>query len=187
MPFPPESAAESLLRAHIRLWPDALHARAISRLWNLLMRSQPCRDRLAELEGKRVAITLTDTGSQWAFRIRDGRIHALAARAGWDVRIRGPARSLIRLGLGREEADTLFFNRRIIMEGETATGVHLKNFLDTLEFDWEAHHRVIAAALPGPLRDPCRELLTRLRPEERVTRWAKRSFRARDGDPGQVP
>ena len=39
----------------------------------------------------------------------------------------------------REDPDTLFFNRRLCIEGDTATGVHVKNLLDALEYDWESH------------------------------------------------
>jgi predicted lipid carrier protein YhbT len=41
----------------------------------------------------------------------------------------------------REDPDTLFFHRRLCIEGETETGLHVKNLLDALEYDWQAHFR----------------------------------------------
>lgn len=185
MLFLPAPALENLFRLHLRLWPDALHSRAIRHLWNVLMKSQPSRARLTELEGKRIAIGLTDTGNHLAFRIRNGGIHPLTSRAGWDVRIRGSTANLTRLALGREDADTLFFTRRVTMEGETAAGVCLKNLLDSLEFDWEAPHQAITARLPTPLRKPGRRLLHRLSPEERLASLIKGTFRGPDRGSGE--
>ena len=42
------------------------------------------------------------------------------------------------------------FNRRLSIEGDTETGLYVKNLLDSLEFDWEAHVR---AVLARPLAD----------------------------------
>ncbi|MFB6261882.1 MAG: SCP2 sterol-binding domain-containing protein, partial [Thiohalorhabdaceae bacterium] len=70
----------------------------------------------------------------------------------------------LRLALGVEDADTLFFNRRLAMEGDTATGVYLKNFLDALEVDWDAHRAAVEAALPAPVRIPARKVMARAEP-----------------------
>jgi predicted lipid carrier protein YhbT len=54
------------------------------------------------------------------------------------------------LATRREDPDTLFFSRRLCIEGDTETGVHVKNLLDALDYDWEAHFRdVLGAALGG--------------------------------------
>ena len=49
------------------------------------------------------------------------------------VRISGDVKTFLMLATRREDADSLFFRRLLRMEGETATGLHLKNFLDTLD------------------------------------------------------
>ncbi|MEE8428093.1 MAG: SCP2 sterol-binding domain-containing protein, partial [Gammaproteobacteria bacterium] len=35
----------------------------------------------------------------------------------------------------REDSDTLFFQRRLRMEGDTELGLEIKNFLDSLDAD----------------------------------------------------
>ncbi|MEW8013567.1 MAG: SCP2 sterol-binding domain-containing protein [Candidatus Sedimenticola endophacoides] len=39
------------------------------------------------------------------------------------------------LATRREDADTLFFNRRLRLGGDTELGLYVKNFLDALELD----------------------------------------------------
>lgn len=52
-----------------------------------------------------------------------------------DVTIRGDLKSFILLASQREDPDTLFFQRDLVIEGDTDLGLHLKNLLDA--FDWE--------------------------------------------------
>ena len=53
------------------------------------------------------------------------------------------------LATRREDPDTLFFNRRLAIEGDTETGLYVKNMLDALEFDWEAHLQAVLGPGPG--------------------------------------
>lgn len=50
-----------------------------------------------------------------------------------DVTIRAQARDFLALAMRREDPDTLFFTRRIVIEGDTALGLELKNALDALQ------------------------------------------------------
>lgn len=50
-----------------------------------------------------------------------------------DVTIRAAARDYLALALRREDPDTLFFTRRIVIEGDTALGLEIKNALDGLQ------------------------------------------------------
>jgi hypothetical protein len=54
------------------------------------------------------------------------------------------------LATRREDPDTLFFNRRLCIEGDTETGLHVKNLLDALEYDWESHFSAVLGAPIGP-------------------------------------
>ena len=49
-----------------------------------------------------------------------------------DVTIRAKLEDYVALALRREDPDSLFFTRRIVIEGDTALGVALKNALDSL-------------------------------------------------------
>lgn len=57
------------------------------------------------------------------------------------LRVSAPAAVLWRLAAGAEDPDTLFFERALVMEGDTEFGLLLKNTLDA-----------IGPLLPAPLR-----------------------------------
>ena len=49
-----------------------------------------------------------------------------------DVTIRASLRDYLALALRREDPDTLFFSRRLVIEGDTELGLEIKNALDAL-------------------------------------------------------
>ncbi|HVB48559.1 MAG TPA: SCP2 sterol-binding domain-containing protein [Burkholderiales bacterium] len=86
---------------------------------------EPLGGRVVRLEvsdaGAGVSLTLGARG----FRAADG--HA-------DVTIRAALRDFLSLALRREDPDTLFFTRRLVIEGDTELGLVAKNALDAV--DW---------------------------------------------------
>lgn len=124
----------------LRLIPDGVHALVLAQVLSHLLRGQPLAARLCELDGKVVAIDITDVPCRLSFLIRHGRLHAAAGMPA-DVHVRGYLNDFWLLASRREDPDTLFFHRRLCIEGETETGLHVKNLLDSLEYDWEAHFR----------------------------------------------
>lgn len=135
----------------LRTLPDGLHIEFLSRLFNHLLRGQDLAVQLHGLEGKRIVIAITDTATELRFHIRNGRLRACPVGRGSepDVCIRGRLEDFWLLATGREDPDTLFFERRLGLEGETEAGLYLKNMLDALEFDWEAHLRAVLGPGPG--------------------------------------
>jgi len=83
-----------------------------------------------ELESPRLGVTVSLNGKIF-----------LPARGVPDVTIRAKPRDYLSLALRREDPDTLFFTRRLVMEGDTDLGLSVKNALDAVDWD----------ALPAPL------------------------------------
>ena len=133
----------------LRLIPDAVHAELFARVFNHLLRGQRLAARLPEINGKSVCIHIRDAASELHFRIDEGQLRpAGPGRA--DVRISGKVEDFWQLATRSEDPDTLFFSRRLCIEGDTETGVHIKNLLDALDYDWEAHFRdVLGETLGG--------------------------------------
>lgn len=134
----------------LRLLPDLMHSELLARLFSHLLKGQSLTEQLAELEGKRLDIVITDTGNTLHFLIRQGGISRASGRQ-CDVRIKGRLEEFWLLASRAEDPDTLFFHRRLAIEGDTATGLHIKNMLDSLEFDWRAHVDAVAGARLAPL------------------------------------
>ncbi len=144
------SAAVGALRLPLRLLPDALHALVFARAFNHLMRGQTLVRRLPALDGKVVRIEVSDVPNRIDFAIRGERLLAVRGQAP-DVTIRGPLADFWKLATRAEDPDTLFFQRRLSIEGDTETGLHVKNLLDALDYDIEAHVRaVLGQRLSGP-------------------------------------
>jgi predicted lipid carrier protein YhbT len=49
-----------------------------------------------------------------------------------DVTVRASLNDYLALALRREDPDSLFFSRRLVIEGDTALGLAVKNALDSL-------------------------------------------------------
>jgi len=102
------------------------------------------------LLGRIVSIQVSDAGL-------DGRISLTSVgflpvlRSPPEVAIRACAWDYYRLARRLEDPDTLFFSRRLTIEGDTELGLLVKNLLDAM--DW--------SHLPGPL-GPAIERLRRL-------------------------
>jgi predicted lipid carrier protein YhbT len=134
----------------LRLIPDAVHTELFTRVFNHLLRGQPLAARLPEIDGKSVCIHIQDAATELHFRIEQGRLRP-AAPGRADVRISGKVEDYWQLATRREDPDTLFFSRRLCIEGDTETGLHVKNLLDALDYDWEAHFRDVLGASLGAM------------------------------------
>ena len=99
------------------------------------------RDALAELDGKSFRIVVRDASVAVAFRLHGMRFAPLPATAPADVTFTATAADLLRMATRRTDPDTLFFERRLAIEGDTETGLKLKNLLDAVELPrWLAGH-----------------------------------------------
>lgn len=100
---------------------------------------------LRELEGRVLGIDVVDLDLQFTVRVASDqlRITPLAeGEAQPEARVRGTLTDLLLLASRLEDADTLFFQRRLGLTGDTALGLTARNLLDQL--DW--------AQVPLPLR-----------------------------------
>jgi len=122
----------------MRLIPDSLHSEIVARACNHLMRGQGLEDRLKDLEGKSLCIQVTDIPFTLGFTIINSRLHRSHSDH-WDSRISGELADFWLLASRAEDPDTLFFNRRLNIEGNTEVSLTIKNLLDALDFDWHAH------------------------------------------------
>lgn len=110
------------------------------------------RDTFAPLAGKSFAICVLDAGLTLRFAYDGRRFTSLAGVAPVDSTISASTRDFIALLTREEDPDTLFFSRRLRMEGDTELGLLVKNTLDSIDFS--AFHPSRLAALFGPRTAP---------------------------------
>lgn len=107
--------------------------------------------------GIAIGLALGDRGFRVASRASNAGSGALAEGAAPEIRIVATSRDFIRLAAREVDADTLFFNRRLIIQGETELALIVRNAIDAIDFS--------ATRSGTVLHDVLRRVARRLAPE----------------------
>ncbi len=129
-----------LARLAARL-PQQPPAFALATALNLALGRILPRDQLEPLTGRHLRMCVTDAGLTLDFGLTANGFRHVAATGKPDLIISATVRDYLALALREEDADTLFFNRRLLMEGDTDLGLLVKNTLDAVDWDalWRRH------------------------------------------------
>lgn len=106
---------------------------ALATALNLLLRRKLPAELFERLARREIAVQVRGSRVGATFRIR-GR-HFVPARPTGEpyLRFTASARDFARLAAREEDPDTLFFNRRLVVEGDTEAALLVKNALDCVE------------------------------------------------------
>lgn len=85
------------------------------------------------LYGKTFLMQIEDLGLALSFICDQGKFKPIAKKLDADVRLSASAMDFFQLASGMEDADTLFFRRRLKMEGDTELGIAVKYWIDASE------------------------------------------------------
>ena len=100
---------------------------------NLALAKSLAPDVTQMLLGKKLRLRVTD--AQWTFDFAwlNGRFVASQNPGEADLTISASAYDFVLLARRQEDPDTLFFSRRLSMEGDTELGLLVKNTMDAIE------------------------------------------------------
>ncbi len=115
---------------HMPTWPPSF---ILTRVLNLVLGKLINHGDLRELYGKQFAINVTDIGLHFYFTLQKEGFLATNGNRIMDLTISAHAHEFYLLAMRKEDPDTLFFNRRLIVEGDTELGLVVKNTLDSIE------------------------------------------------------
>ncbi len=87
------------------------------------------------LEGRYLKVLVKDLNIGWSITLRNSLVEVERADGDADVTISGDAREFALLVSRQEDPDTLFFQRRLTIEGDTELGLEVKNILDALDHE----------------------------------------------------
>ena len=119
----------------LRLLPEAPPAHMLALALNAgICFGLVSRSALDPLSGKTVSLETSDLGTRVRVAYDGNRFKAYGGSAPTDVTIRSTVSGFLALALRREDPDTLFFTRRLVMTGDTELGLVVKNVLDAI--DW---------------------------------------------------
>lgn len=142
--MPPATLSRTLLRllppparlaAPLGLLPDSIWRRGSERVIGHVMAEPLAAGALDDLAGRRIGVEVTDLGLRWVICVDARRIVVLGPHAPAESTVRGSATDLLLLASRLEDADTLFFQRRLQLTGDVELGLTVRNLLDQLP--WE--------------------------------------------------
>ena len=125
-----------------RLIPYGVQKQVLTLVLNQAFREPLQHGELDFLEGAKVRIKVTDLCIDWLISVGSSHFTPIERELEDDVCISGESKDFILLATRQADPDTLFFQRRIRIEGDTELGLGVKNTMDSM--DWED--------LPMPLR-----------------------------------
>jgi len=87
------------------------------------------------LQDKWLQININDMGLVFFLSFADDKLVLSNKISQADVCFSGDAKEFILLAGRSEDPDTLFFQRRLVIEGDTELGLYIKNSIDGIDFD----------------------------------------------------
>ncbi|ALK34604.1 ubiquinone anaerobic biosynthesis accessory factor UbiT [Burkholderia plantarii] len=126
------------LRRGLALLPVRPPATVLCLLLDRHLLPQLDGDARTRIAGRRFVIEVSDLGIAIGLTLGDGGFRVASATSGAspapEIRIAATSRDFIRLAAREVDADTLFFNRRLIIQGETELALIVRNAIDAIDF-----------------------------------------------------
>ena len=102
---------------------------------NRIFRDDIDEGELDFLQDKIIQITIEDANIEFRFTLNQQRLMPANNSHAPDLTLKGTIYNYMLLASRREDTDTLFFSRRLHMQGDTELGLYVKNFLDGMDMD----------------------------------------------------
>ncbi|MEE8429224.1 MAG: SCP2 sterol-binding domain-containing protein [Gammaproteobacteria bacterium] len=115
--------------------PGIIQSTLFTKVANAILAFPIKNGELDFLRHRTISIQAQDAGVRIAITIINNKLAASPIGTRHDLSIQGNLYDLLLLISRREDSDTLFFQRRLRMEGDTELGLEIKNFLDSLDAD----------------------------------------------------
>lgn len=117
----------------LRVLPRSTQKRLLERAMAKVLAAPMADGTLDFMAGRRLGIEVSDLGLRWVVELQGQQLVVVDAPA--EATVRGTATDLLLLAGRLEDADTLFFQRRLVLTGDVELGLTARNLLDRLP--WE--------------------------------------------------
>ncbi|NQZ94529.1 MAG: SCP2 domain-containing protein [Moritella sp.] len=124
-----------LLAIPAKVLPFSLQEKVLSLVLNRVFAEALAEDEFEFLEQKWLQVEITDLGINWFISCLDNKLVIAPNAASVDVSFKGNINELVLITARKEDPDTLFFQRRLKIEGDTELGLEVKNMLDSFDLD----------------------------------------------------
>ena len=133
----------ALLAKPLLLIPGRVHATVISNVLSQLFARQIADGDLEFMTGRYLRVEVMDAGIRFDLSFDGRRLRDASNVNSPDLILRGNVYDFLLLAARKEDSDTLFFQRRLKIEGDTDMGLEIKNFLDAIETESLPYHQVM--------------------------------------------
>jgi predicted lipid carrier protein YhbT len=130
----PELTIPSALTRLLTRLPATPPTYVLAATLNQLVRRGVLPADMSLLAGRRFEVRILDAGMSLRFAADDRGFKVDHSSDEADLRFSANAADFARMMLREEDPDTLFFNRKLMIEGDTELGLIVKNLLDSV--DW---------------------------------------------------
>lgn len=133
--------AALILRAPLQLLPSAIQNKALLEGLKSVFKEALVDGDFEFLEDKWLKVNVRDLDLSWYISYENEQLIVADNAVEEDVSFSGNLNDLVLIAGRKEDPDTLFFQRRLSIEGDTELGLEVKNLMDSVDFD----------ALPKPM------------------------------------
>ena len=127
------SSIPKIIQPINKLIPERIINFGSEQLLNRLFKEEIISGDLDFISERVIEIKVKDIDLSLFLTLKGNQLKALNNPTNADVQLSADGDALLLLIYGKVDPDTLFFNRKLMVKGNTELGLHLKNFLDTIE------------------------------------------------------
>lgn len=119
----------------LKVLPAFVHNQVLVATLNRMFKQELREGELDFLREKIIHISIKDAGIEYCFTLNENQLAAADKDQSPDLTLQGTIYNYLLLASRQEDTDTLFFSRRLHMQGDTELGLYVKNFLDGMDMD----------------------------------------------------
>ncbi|TKU37834.1 SCP2 domain-containing protein [Citrobacter sp. wls716] len=124
----------SLMSVPVKLTPFALKRQVLEQVLSWQFSQALADGELEFLDGRWLSIHVRDIGLKWYTSVQNDKL-IVSQNADADVSFSADASDLLMIAARKQDPDTLFFQRRLVIEGDTELGLYVKNLMDAIELE----------------------------------------------------
>ncbi|MBV8042295.1 SCP2 domain-containing protein [Pluralibacter sp.] len=124
----------TLMSVPVKMTPFALKRQVLEQVLSWQFRQALADGELDFLEGRWLSIEVRDIGLRWFTSVDHDKL-VVSQSAEADVSFSADASDLLMIAARKQDPDTLFFQRRLVIEGDTELGLYVKNVMDAIELE----------------------------------------------------
>lgn len=124
-----------ILSLPLKLIPEKHHSTFLVLFLNRFLKQQINEGDLEFLSNKILCVNIKDIGIKFVLSLHNNRLVSQTRTKTCDIEIQASVYDFLQLAARQQDPDTLVFQRRLVMQGNTELGLELKNFLDGLDLE----------------------------------------------------